>query len=67
MESYANCPKCGALVKIILSPVESEIFEFAKELSRGLGLGIDNSDRFSAEEKCKCGKSITVSMTVTVM
>jgi hypothetical protein len=68
MESFVNCPECGALVRVILNPMEGEMMEFAKGISRGLGLGVDNSNRFLAEGiSCKCGKHITVSMTVTAM
>jgi DNA-directed RNA polymerase subunit RPC12/RpoP len=68
MESYVNCPECGKQIRVILNPADDELMEFAKEMSIDLGLGIENSDRFVAEDiKCKCGKSITVSMTVTAM
>jgi phosphomannomutase len=68
MESYVNCPKCGESVRAVLEPMNGAALEFAKDMSRSLGLGIDESTRFVAEGiKCKCGKIITVSMTVTAM
>jgi DNA-directed RNA polymerase subunit RPC12/RpoP len=66
MESYVNCPECGELVKVILRSYESEVMELAKGISKAFRLGIEESNRFVAEDiECKCGKQIVVSMTVT--
>jgi len=67
MESIVSCPSCGEQVNAVFDSMEGELMEFARGISRGLGLGIENSDRFLAEAKCKCGKAITVSMTITAM
>ena len=66
MESIVNCPECKKEVRVTLKSLEGEEMDFARGMSELLGLGIENSDRFSAEGiKCDCGKTITVSMTVT--
>jgi len=68
MESYVHCPKCGSMLKFILKPIEDELMDMAETISKGLGLGIENTDRFdSGEIKCKCGKSVIVNMTVTAI
>jgi DNA-directed RNA polymerase subunit RPC12/RpoP len=68
MESYVNCPECGELVSVVLKPNESEGVKFAKGLSEAWGLDIGKSSRFVSDDvKCKCGRQIVVSMTVTAM
>jgi len=67
MESIVNCPRCKSEVRVFFTSMEGEVMKFARGISKSLGLGIDESDRFMAEGTCKCGKQIVVSMTITAM
>ena len=68
-ESIVNCPICKGEVEVVLNAMEGEMLEIARGIYSGIGLGVEDSDRYNTEElvKCKCGKQIVVSMTVTAM
>jgi hypothetical protein len=69
MESIVNCPVCKQEVNVNLyQQIEVNISQFAESLGRELGLNLGSSDRYeSIETKCKCGKTIVVTMTVTAL
>ncbi|MDR0302350.1 MAG: hypothetical protein LBI04_08595 [Treponema sp.] len=67
MESFVRCPKCKELVKISFSPIGDELQAFAPEMRGTFGMLLDESNRFYADGKCKCGRYIFVRMTVMAL
>jgi len=64
MESFVNCPECGELLPITLTffnekPPGKALADFEKMI------GIGKSERFEAENKCKCGRLIVTTLHIT--
>ena len=64
MESFINCPECGELLPVTLTPCQSkETDKFLREFEEMLGVG--KSEHFEGEKKCKCGKIVVATLHIT--
>jgi len=63
LDSYVNCPDCGELLQMTLTPYQRDAGVLLDSLAKVMGIG--KREHFIAENKCKCGKIVTVSLNVT--
>jgi len=64
MESIVICPCCREQVNLVLSSYKEEVSGFLKIFEGSMGIG--NTEHFEGKNKCKCGKTVTATLHVTV-